>query len=141
MNIKTWVVLKEKAVTKLPRIKVRVTRDSMGGIVLWELQEQKCQQRVWQQTNVVQTSLAGCMVLILLWNMARFSGRSALVVIQVANTESKFLWRTAHPTISTNFIGRSVIRATVAQTEKAERSLRNNRIHNRCISGILRHDL
>ena len=86
MNTKTWVIVEEKAVTKLPCIKVRVKINSMGGIVLWELQEQKCQQRVWQQTDVVQTSLAGCMVLILLWNMARFSGRSALVVIQVANT-------------------------------------------------------
>ena len=53
----------------------------MGGIVLWELQEQKCQQRVWQKKNVVQSTLAGWKVLILLWNMARFSGRSALVII------------------------------------------------------------
>ena len=69
-------------------MKVRVTINSMGGIVLWGLQEQKCQQRVWQQRDVVQSSLAGCMVLILLWNMARLSGRSALVIFQVANTES-----------------------------------------------------
>ena len=81
MNTKTWVIFKEKAVTQLPCIKIRVTRDSMGGIVLWELQEQKCQQRVWQKKNVVQSTLAGWKVLILLWNMARFSGRSALVII------------------------------------------------------------
>ena len=29
------------------------------GIVLWELQEQKCQQRVCQHTGVVQTGRAG----------------------------------------------------------------------------------
>ena len=29
------------------------------GIVLWELQEQKCQQRVCQYSNVVQNSQAG----------------------------------------------------------------------------------
>ena len=36
---------------------------------------------------------------------------------------------------------RDVRRATVAQTEYAERSLRNNRIHSRCILGKWRHDL
>lgn len=33
-----------------------------------------------QQTNVEQPSLAGCMVFILLWNMIKFLGRSALVL-------------------------------------------------------------
>ena len=37
-----------------------VTTNSLwDGIALWELQEQKCQQRVCQYSNVVQTSHAG----------------------------------------------------------------------------------
>ena len=62
------------------------------GIVLWELQEQKCQQRVCQHTDVVQTGQAGWMVLILQWKMVKFEGRSALVIeIVVANPQTKFL--------------------------------------------------
>ena len=62
------------------------------GIVLWELQEQKCQQRVCQHTDVVQTGQAGWMVLILQWKMIKFEGRSALVIeIVVANPQWKFL--------------------------------------------------
>ena len=70
-----------------------VTATSMGdGIVLWELQEQKCQQRVYQHTDVVQTTQAGWMVLILQWKMVKFKGRSALVVaLLVANTQQTFL--------------------------------------------------
>ena len=36
-----------------------------NGIVLWELQGQKCQQHVCQHSDVVQTGQAGWMVLIL----------------------------------------------------------------------------
>ena len=62
------------------------------GIVLWELQEQKCQQNVCQHTDVVQTGQAGWMVLILQWKMVKFKGRSALVtVLQVANTQAAFM--------------------------------------------------
>ena len=58
------------------------------GIVLWELQEQECQQRVCQHTDVVQTGQAGWMVLILQWKMVTFFGRSALVIaLLVANTQ------------------------------------------------------
>ena len=140
---KTESFLKEKAVTILAFMKGGVTGNSMDGIVLRELQEQKCQQHVCQHTDVVQPTLAGWMVPILHLKMVKFSGWSALVIfLQVANTIPKFLWRTAHPTISTNFMGyRDVRRATVAQTEYAERSLRNNRIHSRCILGKWRHDL
>ena len=57
------------------------------GIVLWELQEQECQQRVWNHTIVVQTGQAGWMVFILQWKMVKFEGRSALVIVSpVANT-------------------------------------------------------
>ena len=134
---------KKKGITILPIMEGGVIRDPMDGIVLREEQEQKCQQHVCQHTGVVQPALAGWMVPILQWKMVKFSGRSALVLILwVANTIPKFLWRTAHPTISTNFMGcRNVRRATVAQTEYAERSLRNNRIHSSCILGKWRHDL
>ena len=83
------------------------------------------------------------MVLILLWKMVKFMGRSALVIaLKVAITLPKFLWRTAHPTISTNFIRRPSVRcATVAQTEYAERSFHSNRFHNRCILGPWRRDV
>ena len=66
---------------------IHVTTNSLwDGIVLWELQEQKCQQRVCQPTDVVQTGQAGWMVLILQWKMMKFLGRSALaIVLQVAN--------------------------------------------------------
>ena len=65
-----------------------MTATSVGdGIVLWELQEQKCQQRVCQHLDVVQTGQAGWMVLILQWKMVRFKGRSALVIaLLVADT-------------------------------------------------------
>ena len=64
-----------------------VTTNSLrDGIVLWELQEQKCQQRVCQHSDVVQTGQAGWIKLILQCKMVKFPGRSALaIVIQVAN--------------------------------------------------------
>ena len=70
-----------------------VTTHSPGdGIVLWELQERECQQRVCQHTDVVQTGQAGWMVLILQWEMAKLKGRSALVIaLLVAKTKKKFL--------------------------------------------------
>ena len=62
------------------------------GIVLWELQEQKCQQHVCQLTDVVQTGQAGWMVLILQWKMVKLSGGSALVIaLLVANAQNIFL--------------------------------------------------
>ena len=70
-----------------------VTTCSLGdGIVLWELQEKKCQQRVCQHTDVVQTGQVGWMVLILQWKMVKSEERSVLAtVIQVADTKKKFL--------------------------------------------------
>ena len=47
------------------------TYSPRDGIVLWELQEQKCQQRVCQYSDVVQTGQAGWMVLILRWEMVK----------------------------------------------------------------------
>ena len=57
-----------------------VTNNSpRDGIDLWELQEQKCQQHVYQHLNVEQPTLAGWMVLILDWKMVKFPRGSALV--------------------------------------------------------------
>ena len=62
------------------------------GIVLWELQEQKCQQHVCQHSDVVQTGQAGWMMLILQWKIVKFKGRSALVIaLLVAETQKVFL--------------------------------------------------
>ena len=56
---------------------------SRDGIVLWGLQEQKCQQRVCHRTDVVQTGQAGWMVIILQWKMVKFTERSALVIVDL----------------------------------------------------------
>ena len=94
------------------------------GIVLWELHEQKCQQRVWNHTTVAQTGLAGWMMLILQWKMVKFPGRSALVNVHLAlrvrflNSQQRLLWRTVDPNLSTNlFRWQTVSRATVLQIE------------------------
>ena len=101
------------------------------GIVLLELREQKCQQRVCQHTDVVETGQAGWMVLILQWKMVKFKGRSALVIaLLVANTQKKFLLKTVDPTSSTNFNSQMfVTRGTVVQTEYEAKILRNKRTH------------
>ena len=67
-------------------IYLRVTVNSLrDGIVLWELQEQKCQQRVCEHIDVVQTGQVGWMVPILQWKMVRWKEKSALVIVfQVA---------------------------------------------------------
>ena len=97
-----------------------VTTNSLrNGIVLWEMQEQKCQQRVCQQTDVAQPGQAGWMVLILQWKMVKFEGRSALVIaLPIADSLQRFLWKTVDPTSSTNFKSHPrVPRATVVKTE------------------------
>ena len=71
------------------------TNSPRDGIVLWELQEQKCQQHVYQHLNVEQPILAGWMVLILDWKMVKFPGGSALVTKKqttlVAKTPQEFM--------------------------------------------------
>ena len=85
---------------------------------MWELQEQKCQQRVYQHSDEVQTGQGDWMVLILQWKMVKFSERSTLVIVPpVANTQQRFLLKTVDPTSSTSFFVQPVvIRATVPQT-------------------------
>ena len=85
MTTKTSVMPLERVITQTMNIYV-IRNSQRDGIVLWELQEQKCQQRVCQPTDVVQTGQAGWMVLILQWMMMKFSERSALaIVLQVAD--------------------------------------------------------
>ena len=97
-----------------------VTTNSLwDGIVLRGLQEQKCQQRVCQHLNVVQSGQAGWMVLILQWMMMKFPGRSALaIVLQVANIQSKFQLKIVDHFSSTNLLSPLVVLpATVARTK------------------------
>ena len=83
----------EIKVTKHLKIQICVTTNSLrDGIVLWELQEQKCQQRVCQHSDVVPTGQAGWMVLILQWKMVKLPEQSALVIaLLVAGTQRIFL--------------------------------------------------
>ena len=69
-----------------------VTVSLRDGIVLWELQEQKCQQRVYQHTDVVQTGQVGWMVLILQWEMVKFPGKSALLNVPSVAKAKKLFW-------------------------------------------------
>ena len=110
----------EKAVTLHRMVQSYVTTHSLrDGIVLWELQEQKCQQRVCQPSDVVQTGQAGWLVLILQWKMVKFPGRSALaIVLQVANTQSKFQLKIVDHFTSTNLLSPLVVlRVTAARTK------------------------
>ena len=111
---------KEKAVT-LHRNMIRVVTTKLlrDGIVLWELQEQKCQQSVCQHSDVVQTGQAGWMMFILQWRMVKFTKRSALaIVLQVANTQSKFQLKIVDHFTSTNLLSPLVVlRVTAARTK------------------------
>ena len=95
--MKNWAGPIERAVT-LHRLMAQssvTTNSARDGIVLWELQEQKCQQHVYQHLNVEQPILAGWMVLILDWKMVKFPGGSALVTKKqttlVAKTPQEFM--------------------------------------------------
>ena len=67
------------------------TTSLRDGIVLWELQEQKCQQHMCHDTDVVQSRQAGWMGLILQWKMVKLKGRFALVItLLVADTQYIF---------------------------------------------------
>ena len=88
------------------------------GIVLWGLLERKCQQRVCQHTDVVETGQVGWMILILQWKMIKLTGWSALVIVlPIANMQSQFQLKIVDPTLSTNFTLLLVPHVTVIQTE------------------------
>ena len=96
-----------------------ITHSSRDGIVLWELQGQKCQQRVCQHTNVVRSGQAGWMVLIQQWKLVKFPGRSALAIVPpVANFQTQFQLKIVAHFTSTNLLSPLVvIHATAARTE------------------------
>ena len=95
------------------------THSLRDGIVLWELQEQKCQQRVCQPTDVVQPRQAGWMVLILQWKMMKFQERSALAIVApVADVQAQFSLKIVDHFLFTNLLSSVfVLPATVARTK------------------------
>ena len=112
--------LTEKAVTSHRKVQSYVTTHSLrDGIVLWELQEQKCQQRVCQPTDVVQSGQAGWMVLILQWMMMKFQERSAIVIVApFANIQAQFQLKIVDHFLFTNLLSPLfVLPATVARTK------------------------
>ena len=124
-----WQVLTEKAITLHPTmVFFCVTGSLRDGIVLWELQEQKCQQRVSQHTDVVQYGQVGWMVLILQREMVKFPGKSALVIVPtVAKATKLFWWKTVDPTLSTNWDHQNLaIRATVGLIKRGAKSEKKN---------------
>ena len=121
----------EIKVTKHLTVQSCVTVHSLrDGIALWELQEKKCQQRVCRDRDVVQSTQAGWMVLILQWKMVQFPERCALVIAMlVANTQRRFLWKTVDPTSSTNFFHLLVPHVTVEQSECEAKNSTNKRTY------------
>ena len=109
--------LTEKEVTARRMVQSYVTTHSLrDGIVLWELQEQKCQQRVCQPTDVVQSGQAGWMVLILQWMMMKFQERSAIA--PAANIQAQFQLKIVDHFLFTNLLSPLfVLPATVARTK------------------------
>ena len=111
----------EKAITiHRSLVQYFVTTNSLwDGTVLWELQELKCQQRVCQHTDVVQTGQAGWMVLILQWMMMKFQERSALAIVTpVAHIQAQFQLEIVDHFLFTNLLSTLfVLPATVARTK------------------------
>ena len=112
--------LTDKSVTSHRMVQSYVTTHSLrDGIVLWELQEQKCQQRVCQHSDVVQPGQAGWMVLILQWMMTKFQERSALAIVApVAHIQAQFQLKIVDHFLFTNLLSPLfVFPATVARTK------------------------
>ena len=91
------------------------------GIVLWDMQEQECQQSVCQHSDVVQNGQAGWLMPILQWKMVKFIRWSALAIAllpEVANIKSEFQLKIVDLTSSTTFITHLLVaRATAVQTK------------------------
>ena len=99
-----------------------MTTNSLGdGIVLWDMQEQECQQSVCQHSDVVQNGQAGWLMPILQWKMVKFIRWSALAIAllpEVANIKSEFQLKIVDLTSSTTFITHLLVaRATAVQTK------------------------
>ena len=90
------------------------------GIVLWDMQEQECQQSVCQHSDVVQNGQASWLMPILQWKMVKFIRWSALAIAllpEVANIKSEFQLKIVDLTSSTTFITHLLVaRATAVQT-------------------------
>ena len=115
-----WTTVTERAVTIHPWEGNCVTTSYLrDGIVLRELQGQKCLQRLCQHTDVVQTGQVGWMDLNQQWQMVKYIGRSASPnVLTLASIQNKSRWKTVDPSLSTNWVNlRLVMLATVAQTK------------------------
>ena len=102
-----------------------VTKNSLrDGIVLWEPQEQKCQQRVCQHTVVVQPGQVGWMVNILQWKIVKFKGRSALVFARpvpiFVRVKGQFLWKTVDYITYMNFLRQKIVQSASAGQTKSE---------------------
>ena len=113
------MTLTERVIAHLPSQLCVTTCYLRDGIVLEELQGQKCQQCLCQNTDVVQTGQVGWMELNQQWQMVKYIGRSASPnVITLASIQNKSQWKTVDPTLSTNWVHlRFVILGTVAQTK------------------------
>ena len=97
------------------------TNSLRDGIVLWDMQEQECQQSVCQHSDVVQNGQAGWLMPILQWKMVKFIRWSALanaLLPEVANIKSEFQLKIVDLTSSTTFITHLLVaRATAVQTK------------------------
>ena len=97
------------------------TNSLRDGIVLWDMQEQECQQSVCQHSDVVQNGQAGWLMPILQWRMVKFIRWSALAIAllpEVANIKSEFQLKIVDLTSSTTFITHLLVaRATAVQTK------------------------
>ena len=124
-----WQSLREKVTTKQPLKIIFVTVSSLrDGIVFWEVLEQKCQQRVYHHSDVVQHGQVGWMVLILQWKMAKSKERSALVIVkQVAQAKKIFSWKTVDPSTSTFSMKHHVLGVTVGLIHEGLKSWKKKR--------------
>ena len=106
------------------------TTSVRDGIVLWDMQEQECQQSVCQHSDVVQAGQAGCMMPILQWKMVKLIRWSALAIAllpKVANIKSEFQLKIVDLTSPTTFITHLVVaRATAVQTKCEANFSRNS---------------
>ena len=129
ITIQSWTTVTERVVTSHPReVKCVATCYLRDGIVLWELQGQKCQQRVCQHSDVVQTGQVGWMVLILQRKMVMFACMSAVAIVPpVANIECKFQFKIVDPTSSTNCLKhQAMMCATVELIKRGDKKVLKN---------------
>ena len=96
------------------------------------MQEQKCRHRAYRIIDVVRSSQAGWKVVTPHWQIVKFPpGSASLEVEIVAGKQVKYTWKTADPTLYTNYKRYLlVICATAAQTECYKQViLHSERIH------------